>query len=162
DFAVQQLLGGVGSAALGAGQVAAGVRRDTAVQSAPVVGGMVKALGVRGDTGQTLQDARSRILTPQAQRVVNDAQLQPPAPVSGTIHYNGRAIPLEQVEQADYQQRYTQYASDLITRYAATLANPQYDQVQRQAVLSRLTSAAQTHATEDVLRSIPRADLVQR
>jgi hypothetical protein len=161
DFAVRELLGGVGAAALGASDIAAGNRRDTAVQSAPVAGGLARAVGIRGDTGQGLQEARSHTLTPEAQRVLNTAGLQAPQPVLGTIHYSGYAIPLHQDEQAMYQQLFTDHTSALINQYAPALTGA-YDQVQRQEVLDKVTAAARRRAELEVLETIADSDVERR
>src|SRR5262249_6406066 len=58
DFAVRDMLGGVGAPALGARQLLPGAEQGTAnePQRLPVVGGALQALGIRGTTGQSGTD----------------------------------------------------------------------------------------------------------
>jgi soluble lytic murein transglycosylase-like protein len=161
DFTLQQMLGGVGSSIMGASNAIAGQRSDDAPQSAPVLGGLVRAAGVRGDTGQVLQDARAQVLEPEAQRVLNDAGLPIPLPQPGTIHVQGFGVPLHQDEQARYQQLYSQLSSQLIVRYASQLRSAQ-NLLVRQQLLSRINDIARTQAEQQILSTIPGPQITQR
>jgi hypothetical protein len=163
DFAVRDLLGGVGSTVLAAGDVAAGYRPDTTPQTVPVAGGVARALGVRSDIGQTLQTAKNAGLRPEAQRVLDDINIPPVPPVTGNLSLPNMAVPLplHQTEEALYQQQYAQHLSDLLEQAGPTLRQIPTPQA-REQVVRKFEDAARRQAAGEVLASLNGQDVGQR
>lgn len=162
EFAVRDMLGGVGATALGAIDLAAGTPPQSgAVQDQPAIGGAARAFGVRSDTGEQYYEARSQTVTAAALRVLNDAGLNAPGPVQQTVTYHDVQMPLTQAEQTSYQLRYSELLSQAITERPTLLWEPR-DPAVRKKNLQALETKARTRALAELLPSIPIDDRDRR
>lgn len=158
DFAVKDLLGGVGATALGTGDLGKGPR-DQTPQNLPVAGGVLRAMGIRNDTGETFRAARDQGLDANATRWLQSqgVNYQP-----GAVGSDVNNIPLKQAEETRYQQLFNQYASEAIRAQQQNTADwAQLNPTGRDSRVKQLVDNARGRAGLEVLRSIP-ADERQR
>lgn len=161
DFAVRDMLGGVGASLLGARGFLPGAeqRQGTEPQTAPVAGGAVKALGIRGDVGETGRQAREQILTPSAQRYLQAEEVEyVPSAVDNKIG----DVALTRAEQTRYQTLANKYVDVALHEMQRDneLAGEE-PRVKLDIVQKRIT-AARRQAAGEVLDTIPDAEVDRR
>lgn len=159
DFFIRNQGAGVGGAALGAGDIAAGTaRQDTGPTSLPGVGGLVSRF-VGNQTGQGLQTARGEILTQSARDILRQNGItSTPGPVGSAA--NG--VPLRLEEETRYQQLANRYVDEAIHRAAANPNWTRMPQSGKQALVDELTSAGRERAAQEVIRSIGGPSVARR
>lgn len=161
DFAVRDMLGGVGAAAMGARGLLPGAEPpvDATPQNAPVLGGIVKATGIRSDTGQTGRDARDRLITPSAQRYLQDQGVEY---VPSAVQDHVGQVPLLRTEQTRYQQLANRYVDEALQemRRDNDLAGENSDAKLR--IVQQRVDAAKRQAAGEILDGIPDAEVNRR
>jgi hypothetical protein len=165
NFAVRELLGGVGSSILGARELLPGGQQtDVTPQGAPVVGGALRAFGVRGDTGESVRQAVSQPVSPDIERALRDAGLGTPTiPTSISVRStvtgsNSPPIELRQNERAEYQQLLTQRLNE---RLMPILSQPGWSQrsiQNRNAILDGQMKAARDWVESQLFQKMGQAD----
>lgn len=163
DFAVRDMLGGVGASIMGGRSMLPGAEpvSDSTPQNMPLLGGAVKALGVRGDTGAQLQNVKNAGIDPKAQTILNTLGLNPPGAGTGTLSVGSYQVPLRQTEETQYTRLVNQHASDMILQQASTLGAIT-DPVERQRFYDRILQFARDQARVEVLSNVPTQDLSTR
>lgn len=161
EFTIKDIAGGTGASALAASDMAMGAKRpDQRIQTAPVLGGIVGGI-VRDQGGEQLRQARDKVLTPSAQKLLADGGVKmTPAAVDEVV--GGYKDTLRQAELTKLQQLTNRYVDEAIHRLAAsaawTKANPEY----RKQLTEDVIQQAKSRAESELLKSIPLDELQRR
>jgi len=159
DFLIRNQGAGVGGAALGASDLAAGEPSDVAGPTGtPVVGGLIGRFA-GGQTGEALQRARDETLTTEGRQILrsNGITLTPGA-VSSSINQ----IPINIEEETRYQQLANRYIDEAIQRTAASSDFATKTHVGKQSLMDQAMQAARQKAGIEVLNTIPAAEKQRR
>jgi len=161
DFAVRDMLGGVGASALGARQLLPGAEGNVQnqPQNVPLAGGILTALGVRGSGGELGTQARNNLITNDSQRWLQSQGVDwTPSPVTPTI---GK-VPLTSAEETHYQQlanTYTEQRLQELRKYNALDGLPRDEKLKE---VQRAVDSARKEAAGDVSATISDADWNRR
>jgi len=163
DFAVRDMLGGVGTTAEGARELpfvpGAEPQQGSEPQKLPIAGGILKGIGYRGDTGEVGREAREQLLTDSAQRYLQSEGIEyVPSAVGDKIE----DLPLLRNEQAQYQLAANRYVDDAIhiVQQRGLLEGKTQDV--KTAIVQQAVAEAHDKAAGEVVRSIPYAQMRQR
>ena len=161
DFAAKDFLGSWGEMALGSRAFLPGAeeRAGNEPQKVPVLGGVLRALNVRGDIGEQGRLARENILTDSAHRYLQGEGVDyVPSPIDAKLE----GVPLRRDEETRYQQLANRYTDDTLQQMkqnnelAGLRPDEKLDMVQQRVRLARERAAL------DVKQSIPRDDWYRR
>src|SRR5262245_3107898 len=161
EFAVHDLLGGVGSTLLGARQFLPGAEaiQGTEPQRQPVLGGALTALGVRGSTGELGTQARANTITDDSRRYLQSQGVEwAPSPVQPNI---GK-LTLNAAEETRYQiltNRYTEALLQDLRRGRDLEGEPQDIKLR---IVQRVVQGARRMAEADIVDSLPPAEVNRR
>jgi len=163
DFAIRDMLGGVGSSLLGARQMLPGAepQQGTEPQRLPVVGGVEQALGIRGSTGELGTQAREpgALLNDNTRRFLQSQGVEwTPSPVTSDI----QKLPLLAEEETRYQQLANQYTEAMLQRTFRTDAWSRVTPETRTKMAQAAAQAGREQAAAEILRSIPSAERIRR
>lgn len=159
DFLIRDQGAGVGSAVLGASDLAAGKpRQDQTTSSLPVAGGLIGRFS-GSQTGQGLQAARDVGLTQSAREILRTNGItSTPGPVGSTINQ----IPIKLDEEARYQRLANRYVDDAIHRAAASSDFARMSPEGKKSLMQGAIDAAKGKAGLEVLSTIPDAEKRRR
>jgi len=161
DFAVKDMLGSWGEMGLGARAMLPGAepQQGNEPQKVPVIGGALKALGVRGDIGETGRQARENLLTPSGQRFLQSQGVEyVPSPVASDIE----GVPLLRDEETLYQHLANRYLDDEIHKLEQNgklAARPAQD---RTEYVQQVASETREKAAAEVVKSIGQDEIRRR
>jgi soluble lytic murein transglycosylase-like protein/GNAT superfamily N-acetyltransferase len=161
DFAIRNIGAGTATAGLSATDMAlksAGYgpaqkpnQAAAGPSTIPVLGSVVGRF-VRGNTGESLQQARQAALTPSATQLLRDAGVQyTPTPVPSTV----QGIPLQLDEETQLQETANRYVDDFIHRTAQTAGWQRATPAQRQTMIEQAVNLGHQRAEGEILRAIP-------
>ena len=159
DFLIRNQGAGVGGAALGASDLAAGQSSDSAgATGLPGVGGLIGRFA-GNQTGNELQQARDNSLSAESRDALRTNGITTtPGPVSSSVNQ----IPLKLDEETKYQQLANQYIDQAIRRTTASPDFARMTQVGKQSMMDQAIAAARQKAGIEVLNTIPAAEKSRR
>lgn len=147
EWAVQDLTGGVGRAAIGASKLAGGDQSNAGPGAIPLVGGVVGKL-VRGQTGQRLEEAQQNVMAPQVKKALAEYDI---TTNFGPVSRSANGVDLTMAEQ----ERYQVLANERVDTYVRELlASPEWAQFTpevRKRVIGRVVQDARESAKRAML-----------
>lgn len=166
DFAIKQLLGGVGGTAEGAADpIANAGGYQSSSTSTPVVGGLAKAAGIRNDTGQSSRDATEQRTPNDITEIFKDAGLPAsyqPAPVDSTVTVGRFKVPLTQDEQTQIQRLTSRNIADEVRSMAADPSWAKASPESKQAAIKRTETRLHSQAERQILSTLSDAEIRRR
>jgi len=155
DFAVRDSFGSLGTSVGGARGFLPGAepsKKDTGVLATPVLGGALKAAGLRQETGEIGAQARRNLLTDSALRYLQAEGVEwTPSPVGREID----KLPLLDREQARYQQLTNRYVDNEIQLMRKNNELTRLEPQEKLDIIQARVQAARDQAASEILESIP-------